>query len=118
MNLLAANGWACVAANYRLSPQSSFPDHIIDVKQAIAWIRGNAEAYGFDASFIAVTGGSAGGHLSSLAALTANDPDFQPGFEDVDTSVAACVPFYGIYDFLDRDGAFERQSMKPFSRST
>ncbi len=114
MNLLAANGWACVAANYRLSPAASFPDHIVDVKRAIAWIRRNGEDYGLDGDFIAITGGSAGGHLSSLAALTANHPDFQPGFEDVDTSVAACVPFYGIYDFLDRDGAFERQSMRPF----
>ncbi len=114
MNLLAANGWACVAANYRLSPQASFPDHIIDVKRAIAWIRRRGPEYGLDPSFIAITGGSAGGHLSSLAALTAGEPWFQPGFEEIDTSVAACVPFYGIYDFLDRDGAFERQSMKPF----
>ena len=114
MNLLAANGWACVAANYRLSPSASFPDHIVDVKRAIAWIRAHADEYGFDSDFIAISGGSAGGHLSSLAALTANDPEFQPGFEDADTSVAACVPFYGIYDFLDRDGAHARQSMRPF----
>ncbi len=33
--------------------------------------------------------------------LTANDPAYQPGFEDADTSVAAAVPFYGIYDFTD-----------------
>jgi acetyl esterase/lipase len=51
-----------------------------------------------------VTGGSAGGHLAALVALTANDPRLQPGFEDVDTHVAAAVPFYGIYDFLDRHG--------------
>jgi acetyl esterase/lipase len=31
-------------------------------------------------------------------------PELQPGFERIDTSVAACVPFYGVYDFLDRDG--------------
>jgi acetyl esterase/lipase len=37
--------------------------------------------------------------------LTANDPAYQPGFESADTSVAAAVPFYGIYDFTDR-GAF------------
>ncbi len=114
MNLLAASGWACVAANYRLSPKASFPDHVIDVKRAMAWIRRRGPEYGLDPSFIAITGGSAGGHLSSLVALTAGEPWFQPGFEEVDTSVAACVPFYGIYDFLDRDGAFKRQSMQPF----
>src|SRR5690606_28814162 len=103
MNLLAANGWACVAANYRLSPAATFPDHIIDVKRAIAWIRVHGPEYGLAPGFIAVTGGSAGGHLAALAALTANDPEFQPGFEEIDTSVAACVPLYGVYDFLDRD---------------
>jgi acetyl esterase/lipase len=37
-------------------------------------------------------------------ALTANDPRLQPGFEDVETAVAAAVPFYGVYDFTDRHG--------------
>jgi acetyl esterase/lipase len=40
-----------------------------------------------------------------LAALTANDPQFQPGFEEVDTSVRAAVPFYGVYDFTRTDDA-------------
>jgi acetyl esterase/lipase len=34
-------------------------------------------------------------------ALTANDPAYQPGFEDADTSVQACVPFYGAYDLAN-----------------
>jgi acetyl esterase/lipase len=51
-----------------------------------------------------ITGGSAGGHLASLAALTPNLADFQPGFEDADTSVVAAVPFYGVYDFVNRHG--------------
>ena len=36
---LAARGWVCVAANYRLSPRATFPDHLIDVKRALAWIK-------------------------------------------------------------------------------
>jgi acetyl esterase/lipase len=51
-----------------------------------------------------VTGGSAGGHLTALMGLTANDSRLQPGFESVDTRAAACVPFYGVYDFVDRHG--------------
>ena len=49
-----------------------------------------------------VTGGSAGGHLTALMGLTANDARYQPGFEHADTSVQAAVPFYGIYDFTNR----------------
>jgi acetyl esterase/lipase len=114
MTHLATRGWVSFAINYRLSPRATFPDHIVDVKRAIAWIREHAAEYGADPDFLCVTGGSAGGHLAALAAVSANDPRFQPGFEDVDTRLAAAVPFYGVYDFLDRYGIRGRQKMEPF----
>jgi len=103
MSHLAELGWVCVAINYRLSPRSTWPDHIVDVKRALAWTKQHIAEYGGDPDWIAITGGSAGGHLSALAALTANDPQFQPGFESADTSVRAAVPFYGNYDFTGDD---------------
>jgi acetyl esterase/lipase len=101
MNHLAARGWVCVAPNYPLSPKSAWPDHLVACKQALAWIREHIEEYGGDPNFVCVTGGSAGGHLAAMVALSANDPAFQPGFEAVDTSVSACVPFYGAYDLAN-----------------
>jgi len=103
MSHLAELGWVCVAINYRLSPRSTWPDQIVDVKRALAWVKEHIAEYGGDPDWVAITGGSAGGHLSSLAALTPNDPQFQPGFEDADTSVRAAVPFYGLYDFTMND---------------
>jgi acetyl esterase/lipase len=103
---LASHGYVCFSIDYRLSPRATFPDHLVDVKRALAWVREHADEYGVDPSFIAVTGGSAGGHLTALAALTQNDPTYQPGFEDADTSVQAAVPFYGVYCFRDRLGLF------------
>ena len=99
---LASNGWVGFNANYRLSPGATWPDHLVDCKRALTWIRENADEYGVDPNFIAVTGGSAGGHLSSLMALTTDDKSLQPGFEDADCSIQAAVPFYGVYDFTDR----------------
>lgn len=96
---LVERGWVCVSINYRLSPRSTWPDHIIDVKRALAWTKAHISDYGGDPDWVAITGGSAGGHLCALAALTAGDPRFQPGFVDADTTVRAAVPFYGIYDF-------------------
>ena len=102
---LVEHGWICVAVNYRLSPRSRWPDQLVDVKRALAWVKENIAGYGGDPGFVAVTGGSAGGHLSSLVALTAGDPAFQPGFEDADTSVQAAVPFYGVYDWTGTEDA-------------
>ena len=39
MNHMASKGWVCVTANYRLSPHATFPEHLIDCKQALRWIR-------------------------------------------------------------------------------
>jgi acetyl esterase/lipase len=101
MTHLSARGWVCVAPNYPLSPKATWPEHLIAIKQALAWIRRNIADHGGDPSYVVVTGGSAGGHLAAMVALTANDPQYQPGFEDVDTSVRACVPFYGVYDLAN-----------------
>ncbi|MBV9870053.1 MAG: alpha/beta hydrolase [Frankiaceae bacterium] len=101
MNHLAARGWVCVAPNYPLAPKSTWPDHIVACKQALAWIKENIEEYGGDPDFVCVTGESAGGHLAAMVGLTPNDPEYQPGFEHADTSVAACVPFYGAYDMAN-----------------
>jgi acetyl esterase/lipase len=111
---LAANGWVGVNANYRLSPKATFPDHLIDLKRAIAWYREHAEEHGADPDFLCVTGGSAGGHLCALVALTANDVEYQEGFESADTTMHAAVPFYGVYDFTNRNSTWPKRTIRQF----
>ena len=106
---LADHGWVCVSIDYRVSPRNTWPDHIVDVKRALAWIKEHIAEYGGDPDFVAISGGSAGGHLTALTALTADDPQFQPGFEDVDTSVVAAVPIYGRYDWVSAQGNGRRE---------
>jgi acetyl esterase/lipase len=106
MHELIQRGWVCVAINYRLSPKAVWPDHVVDCKRAVAWVRAHIAEYGGDPSFIAVSGGSAGGQLSALVALTPDETHWQPGFEDADTSVDACIPYYGVYDMTgDPEGS-------------
>jgi acetyl esterase/lipase len=112
MGRMVELGWICVSIDYSKSPRNAWPAHIIDVKRALAWVRDNIAEYGGDPDFIAVTGGSAGGHLASLAALTANDERLQPGFEDADTTVQAAAPYYGVYDLTDVEKMHEM--MLPF----
>jgi acetyl esterase/lipase len=100
---LASNGWVVLDIRYPLSPQATFPTHLIGVKRAIAWAKNQGRDLGIDPNRVAIAGASSGAHLAALAALTWDDPGLQPGFESFDTSVMACVPHYGIYDLLIRN---------------
>lgn len=102
---LADQGWVCISADYRVRKSGRFPASQVDAKRAIAWARGHAAEYGADPSLLVVAGSSAGAHLASMAALTVNDPAFQPGFEHADTSVSAAVCLYGFYGSRDLAGA-------------
>lgn len=102
LHRLASRGWICISANYRLQPSASFPDYLVDVKNVIRWARAHAHEHGADPTHVIVAGSSAGAHLAITAALTENDPAFQPGFEDADTTVTAAVGLYGYYGPVDR----------------
>jgi acetyl esterase/lipase len=109
---LAARGWVCVAASYRVSPRATFPDHLVDVKHALRWVRERGPEFGADPDLLIVSGESAGGHLAALVALTAGDPAYQPGFEAIDTSVSGCVCFYGVYDFACDRSIWKHRGME------
>jgi acetyl esterase/lipase len=94
---LARQGWVCISATYQLQPAAAFPDELIDVKRVIEWARARAGEYGGDPDRIVLVGSSFGARLATLAGFTTNDPAFQPGFEQADTSVAAVVGLYGYY---------------------
>ena len=112
---LASQGWVCVSANYRLRPAAQHPDHLIDLKQVIAWVRAHGHEYGADPTLLFVAGSSAGAHMASLAALTPNDPAFQPGFEDADTSVTAAIGLNGWYggDYGQPDASSPLAHVRP-----
>jgi acetyl esterase/lipase len=103
MSHLAELGWVCLSIDYRVSPNHRWPQHIGDVKAAIAWARANVDRFGGDRDFVAIGGCSAGGHLAALAGLTPGDPEFEAHLpEGSDTSVDAVVGIYGRYDWEDR----------------
>jgi acetyl esterase/lipase len=94
--LLGRVGYTCVACEYRLSGEAKWPAQIHDVKAALRWMRANSERLGIDPTKIAVSGNSAGGHLSLMVAGTPGKPEFEGegGNPGVGTEVAACVAVY------------------------
>jgi acetyl esterase/lipase len=90
MTLMAELGWVCASISYRLSPRATWPAQLDDVKAAIAWVKENVAEHGGDPDFVAVTGGSAGGHLTMLSAL------------ELSRDVRAAVPYYGPPDWTNR----------------
>lgn len=100
---------------------------MIDVKRSLRWIKKNIASFGGDPDFIVLSGklyslyvyifflyysnpksiyykgDSAGAHLAAMASLTTNDPKYQPGFEQVDTSVRGVISFSGALDMATAD---------------
>jgi acetyl esterase/lipase len=93
-------GWIAVVCNYRLAPRDPWPAQMQDVTRTLAWIKTNIASHGGDPDRIVVSGGSAGGHLAALLALSANDPTWRPSDVDGvdDWSVRGCIPFYGVLE--------------------
>lgn len=114
INHMTENGWLCAAANYRLGPNHRFPTMLEDVFAAIAWLQANAQQYGGDAQFIAIAGNSAGGHLSTIAALAHPDTMSALGLANQNLRPNVVVSIYGRYDFLNRHGILPADGLVPF----
>ncbi|CAI2170702.1 2488_t:CDS:10 [Funneliformis geosporum] len=113
---LAEVGWVVVSVNYRLAPTTLYPAQLIDAKRALRWVKLNIEHFGGDPKFIAVAGDDAGGQIAAVLALTPNKREYQTGFEDVDTSVKACVLINAITDLVDEQKLWDYDISEYFSK--
>jgi acetyl esterase/lipase len=106
---LAARGYTVASLNYRLSSEAPFPAALQDVKAAIKFLRAHDQEYGIDKSKGLVWGGSAGGHLAALAALTCGVKELEPAAPPNATPeamkvaqqsdcVQGAVTWYGVFD--------------------
>ena len=105
LHQLAAHGWICVSATYRLRPHAGFDDHLADARAALGWARTHAPQFGGDPDTIVMAGSSAGAHLTSLCAL---GPEERP-------SAAICL--YGYYGRYYGRSATEPVPSTPFGLS-
>jgi acetyl esterase/lipase len=63
-------GYAVIAIDYRLAPETKLPEIISDLKDAFRWIHERGpELFGIDTNRIGVVGRSAGGYLTLMAGI-------------------------------------------------
>jgi acetyl esterase/lipase len=116
---LASEGFVVASLEYRLAGEARFPAQVQDVRAALRFLKGNAARFGLDPARTGIWGGSAGGHLSALAALTCGVSSLDaPGVTAPAGSecVQSAVIWYGVFDFAalaagrasGGDGAAER----------
>jgi len=107
-------GYAVASINYRLSGEAVFPAQIHDVKAAIRWLRAHAREHTLDPARFAAWGGSAGGHLASLAGTSggvAALEDLAMGNGKESSRVQAVVDWFGPINFLTMDEQFTRSGV-------
>jgi len=101
--LASKYGMFAMSVDYRLSGEAQFPAALQDAKCAVRWVRSKAKEYNIDPERIAIAGGSAGGHLSSMMLTTAGVPEYEGkgGNNKFSSHVNLGVLFNGEFDMWD-----------------
>jgi acetyl esterase/lipase len=88
---LATEGFVAATMSYRFASEAPWPAALEDAKCAVRWLRAHAGELGVDPDRIAVAGGSAGGHLAAMVALTPGRYEGAGGWPDERSDVQAAV---------------------------
>lgn len=96
---LALNGYVAVTASYRLGLVAPYPAAVMDLKDAIRWMRKHAKKYYINPTKFAVLGASAGGQLATLIGVTPNSAIYGTD-KTVSNEVQAIVNIDGITSFI------------------
>lgn len=96
----AKRGFACISLGYTLAPKAVYPQPVIEIKKAIAYIKKHAEELHINPDKIVLWGGSAGAHLAALAALSHDTGYLYKESGCADSSVNMLVLWYGCHSFF------------------
>jgi acetyl esterase/lipase len=101
--LLLQRGYTVFAVVHGCQPKFSIPEIVADMNRAVRFIRHHAADYQIDPQRIGVTGGSAGGHLSTMLGTAGKEGDAQAKdpIDRVSSRVQAVACFYPPTDFLN-----------------
>lgn len=114
---LAIDGYVTASVEQRLSIEALYPAAPQDLKEAIRFLKHNADIYGIDTTRIAVLGASSGATMASLMAFTGNITKFddpESVYPNISAKVQALVNVDGVIDFTDpNESAKDTNPEKP-----
>ena len=96
-------GYTVFAVVHGTQPQFTIPEILDDLNRAVRFIRYHARDYHIDPDRLAITGGSAGGHLSLMIGTAGGegDPKSRDPVDRLSSRVRAVACFYPPTDFLN-----------------
>ena len=99
---LAERGYVVAVVEYRHSGIAPFPAQIMDARNAIRFLRVNAQQYHIDPEQIIVSGDSSGGHTAMFAGMIHDDVENNL-FPGVSAEVKGIVNYYGSTSVMAED---------------
>lgn len=103
---LAFHGFVAITASYRLGLKAPYPAAVIDLKEAIVWMRKNSKKHQINVNKIAVLGASAGAQLATLLGVTPNSPVYNVE-SIISDEVQAIINIDGIVSFIHPEASSE-----------
>lgn len=117
---LAMHGYVGFSINYMLANKGkpTWPQNLYDCKTAVRWLRKNADRLSIDPEHIGAIGGSAGGHLTAMLAVTGPDAGLDPPgpYGEYSCQIQAAVDLYGPADLMTWPPNSKGISMLPATR--
>ena len=113
---IASHGYVTATVEYRLSQEALYPAAVLDIKEAVRFLRSRAGKFNIDPRRMAVSGTSAGGQLAALVGMTSevNLYDGEAANSKIPAKIQAIIDIDGVLDFREpNESAKDSDPLKP-----
>ena len=111
----AQKGYITATIQYRLSGVAKYPAQILDVEDAVKWLKFHAKDYNINVNKVAIAGGSAGAHLAMQYAYTHSSNTVDSN--GISTNVQAVINIYGPSDLTTEIAKKEKRVHRLFGKT-
>ncbi|RAJ09972.1 acetyl esterase/lipase [Arenibacter echinorum] len=111
----AQKGYVTATIQYRLSGVAKYPAQILDVADAIQWLKSHAKDYNINVNKVAIAGGSAGAHLAMQYAYSHSSNTMDDN--GIPTNVQAVINIYGPSDLTTEIAKKEKRVHRLFGKT-